>query len=108
MRLSDPATLTVGGEFAVRLRAIGLADGDTFDLPITQTELADATGMSVVHTNRTLQELRARKLIAWKGASLEILNWDELTADGDFDPAYLHLKSGERLQWRTAERGEAS
>lgn len=95
-------------EFAVRLRAIGLVDGYTFDLPITQTELADATGMSVVHTNRTLQELRARKLIAWKGASLEILNWDELATIGDFDPTYLHLNSRKRLQRRTSERGEVS
>jgi CRP-like cAMP-binding protein len=79
-------------ELTVRMRAIGLATADTFDLPITQTELADATGMSIVHTNRSVQELRGRKLIAWKDGKLTILDWDELADVGDFDQTYLHLK----------------
>lgn len=79
-------------ELVVRLRAVGFGEGDRFDVVITQTELADATGMSTVHTNRTLKELRARNLITWKGPALEILDWEALTLLGDFDPSYLHLK----------------
>src|SRR5687767_7870657 len=80
-------------ELVVRLRAIGLADNLVFELPVTQTELADATGLSTVHVNRTLQSLRKQKLIHWKDSQLEVLDWAGLKQAGDFDPAYLHLKT---------------
>src|SRR5215207_3904321 len=51
-------------EVYVRLRAVGLANGQAFEMPITQAELGDATGMSTVHVNRTLQELRRDGLIS--------------------------------------------
>ena len=79
-------------EMAVRMRAVGLADANTCDLPMTQNELADATGMSTVHVNRTLQELRADGLITLKGASLTVLDWNGLKHAGDFDPTYLHFE----------------
>lgn len=78
-------------EMVVRMRAVGLVEGNTCELPMTQNELADATGMSTVHINRTLQELRADALITLKGASLTVLDWDGLKEAGDFDPTYLHL-----------------
>jgi CRP-like cAMP-binding protein len=76
----------------VRLEAVGLVEGGTFNLPITQTELADAIGASTVHVNRVLQELRTDGLIRSKGTQVSILDWEGLKAAGDFDPLYLHLR----------------
>ncbi|MBF9197016.1 Crp/Fnr family transcriptional regulator [Microvirga terrestris] len=79
-------------ELRVRLTMVGLVKDQTFDLPITQTELADAIGASTVHVNRVLQELRADGLIRSKGTQVSILDWERLKAVGDFDPLYLHLR----------------
>ena len=79
-------------ELTLRMRSVGLVDALNFDIPITQSELADATGLSTVHTNRAVQELRARNLITWRGTNLTILDWDKLSAFGDFDQTYLHLR----------------
>ena len=79
-------------EFVVRMRAVGLTEDHTCALPMTQTEFADAMGMTTVHVNRSLQKLRGDGLITLKGASLTVLDWEGLTAAGDFDPTYLHLK----------------
>jgi CRP-like cAMP-binding protein len=79
-------------ELVVRMRAVGLAEDHRCELPMTQMELADATGISTVHVNRTLQELR-RKLITLKGGKLQVLDWLRLKEAGDFDPRYLHLKT---------------
>jgi CRP-like cAMP-binding protein len=81
-------------EAVVRLRAVGLADRDGCDLPITQSEFGDALGLSTVHVNRVLQELRGAGLIVLKGSILSVLDWDGLKAAGDFDPAYLHFEQG--------------
>jgi CRP-like cAMP-binding protein len=78
-------------EVLVRMRAVGLADGQECELPVTQAELGDALGLSTVHVNRSLQELRAASLIELRGGSLTILNWDGLKYAGEFDPTYLHL-----------------
>jgi CRP-like cAMP-binding protein len=78
-------------EMMTKLKAVGLADGVTCDLPITQTELGDALGLSTVHVNRVLQQLRGNNLISWRGRSLRVLDWGGLTEAGDFDPLYLHL-----------------
>jgi CRP-like cAMP-binding protein len=78
-------------EFVIRMRARGLSDGEECELPITQAELGDAMGISTVHVNRTLQELRARGLIRLQGARLKVLDWDGLKELGEFDPTYLHL-----------------
>src|SRR4051794_36996575 len=79
-------------EFYVRLRAVGLTNGDACEFPITQAELADATGLSNVHVNRTLQELRGEGLITLRAGSLTVLDWDRLQEAGEFDPTYLHLE----------------
>ena len=63
-------------EIYVRLRAVGLVDGQAYQLPITQAELGDATGLSTVHVNRTLQELRGNGLITTpKGGRVVIEDW---------------------------------
>jgi CRP-like cAMP-binding protein len=79
-------------ELELRLRAVGLADADRFDMPITQYDLADTVGLSSVHVNRTLQELRRQGLITLSGRSLTILNRPAFQAMADFQPDYLRLR----------------
>jgi CRP-like cAMP-binding protein len=79
-------------ELMVRLRAVGLADDHGCNLPITQAEFADAIGVSNVHVNRVLQEMRANGLIEFNGDRLKVPDWETLKKAGDFDPTYLHLK----------------
>ena len=79
-------------EMVIRMRAVGLAEDHSCDFPITQSEIGDALGLSVVHVNRTLQEIREAGLIVLKGGRLQVLDWDGLKLAGDFDPTYLHLK----------------
>jgi hypothetical protein len=75
----------------VRLECVGLAErGKPLGLPVTQADLADAAGMSAVHLNRTLQQLRNMNLVG-RTAALEIRDWQGLCEVADFDPAYLHL-----------------
>ena len=77
-------------ELAVRLDAVGLVKDNTFHLPLTQQDLASATGMSTVHVNRTLQELRNRRLISWEGRTVRLFDREALERVGDFTPEYLH------------------
>jgi CRP-like cAMP-binding protein len=76
----------------LRMEAVGLTNGNAAALGITQTDLADCLGLSLVHTNRVLQELRAKGLILLKSKTLTILDWKELKRLGEFDPAYLHFR----------------
>jgi len=75
-----------------RMADLGLADGDHFRFPVTQSQLGDALGLSSVHINRTLQELRAEKLIVWNGPVVTIPSLEDLSEAGEFDPSYLRLK----------------
>ncbi|MES2120270.1 MAG: Crp/Fnr family transcriptional regulator [Pseudomonadota bacterium] len=77
-------------ELIVRLEKQGLGSDDAFDFPITQEQLADATGLTAVHTNRTLQGLRREGLIELNSRSLRVLDRDGLREAGDFDELYLH------------------
>ena len=78
-------------EVLVRMRAVGLANAHACELPVTQAELADALGLSTVHVNRSLQELRSKDLITLRGNRLTVEDWDGLKEEGEFDPIYLHL-----------------
>lgn len=78
-------------EIAFRLQVVGLARDLAFQWPLSQAEMADACGISTVHANRVIQELRARDLVEWFGRSVTILNWDGLVSAADFVPGYLHL-----------------
>ncbi|KLK89912.1 Crp/Fnr family transcriptional regulator [Microvirga vignae] len=78
-------------ELLVRLRAVGLAQDHACNLPITQGEFADALGITTVHVNRVLQQMRADGLIELKGDRLKVPDWETLKQVGDFDPIYLHL-----------------
>ena len=77
-------------ELALRLRAIGQCEGETCVFPLTQEQLADATGLTAVHTNRTLQGLRKEGVIQLSSSQLTILDWKALTEAGDFSERYLH------------------
>ena len=79
-------------ELLVRLRVVGLTDGDSYSLPLTQEELADVLGLSIVHVNRVLQRLRSDGLIEWRRSKLIIPAFDRLAAFANFDPKYLHLE----------------
>lgn len=83
-------------EMRCRLAAVDLAPGDAFDFPLTQTELGDTLGLSAVHVNRVLQELRRDGLIAWQGREMRIPDVRALERAALFDPAYLHLGDRDR------------
>ncbi|MGU3539266.1 Crp/Fnr family transcriptional regulator [Methylobacterium sp. A54F] len=78
-------------ELFVRLQTVGLTSGSSCHLPLTQLDLADAMGLSNVHVNRTLQELRAAGLIDLRGKTLCIPDLDALMRASLFNPNYLHL-----------------
>jgi CRP-like cAMP-binding protein len=79
-------------ELRVRLHSVGLVTDTSFELPVTQEEMADTVGISPVHVNRVLQQLRQEDLIVLKGKQLTILDVERLEAFADFDPNYLHLQ----------------
>ena len=83
-------------ELLLRLRAVGLSESDSYELPITQAELADTMGLSTVHVNRSLQKLRSENLITLKNKYLVILDPDRLKEFGGFNPNYLHLPESQR------------
>ena len=80
-------------ELLFRLRVVGMSVGDSYELPLTQNEIADTMGLSAVHVNRVIQRLRKEKLITLKEHSLVILDIARLTSFAGFTPNYLHLKA---------------
>jgi CRP-like cAMP-binding protein len=78
-------------EHFLRMQAVGLAVGYSVQMPITQNELGDTLGLSTVHVNRTLQQLRADRLIALRGKMLTILDLRRLQDIALFNPNYLHF-----------------
>jgi CRP-like cAMP-binding protein len=78
-------------ELFLRLRGVGLTNGNSCELPLTQEQLADASGMTSVHVNRTLMILRELGLIDLKGKMLTIPDLEALQAAALFDGSYLHL-----------------
>ncbi len=83
-------------EMGMRLRAVGQGDGSRFEFPVTQADLADATGMTNVHVNRTLQEMRSDGLLTWTGSEVVIPDWEQLQKAGTFSPDYLFIRPGDR------------
>ena len=83
-------------EMLIRYRVVGETTDDAFPFPLTQEELAQATGMSPVHVNRMLQELRAEGLIELRNRVLTVLEPKRLMKTGQYEPGYLHLIRTER------------
>jgi CRP-like cAMP-binding protein len=79
-------------ELFLRLQAVGLTEGSSFKLPLTQAELGDTLGLSTVHVNRIIQELRAEGLITWRGDTVVIEDWPRLQETAEFDPTFLCLE----------------
>ena len=83
-------------EFALRLKVAGLGNEVGYQLPMTQEQLGDATGLTSVHINRTIKQLEADGLIERVSPrSITIGDWKKLADVGDFDSHYLHLQEGE-------------
>lgn len=83
-------------ELQVRLTAAGMASHGTYDLPLRQSELSEILGLTPVHTNRTLKDLRDKGLLTFKGKTVEVHDWDGLVALAEFDPFYLSLNQRPR------------
>ncbi len=79
-------------ELHLRLQAVGLASGDSFRLPITQADLAECLGLTGVHVNRVLRELRERKLADFRSGTATLLDRTGLAQLAEFDPLYLYLE----------------
>jgi CRP-like cAMP-binding protein len=90
-RDADHRTAHLFCELLVRLQAVGRADENSYELPLTQAELADLLGLSEVHVNRTLQALREADLIVLRSKHLTIPDVERLKAFAQFTPNYLHL-----------------
>ncbi len=80
-------------ELYLRLQAVGQTGDLTFELPLTQTTLGDALGLSTVHVSRLISELRSEGVVAWAGGRIDILDWRRLAEIAEFDPTYLRLQS---------------
>ena len=79
-------------ELYVRLDVVEQTRGDSYDFPLTQRELAECLGLTAVHANRTLQELRRRGLIALENRQVSMLDRSGLESVAEFDPSYLYLE----------------
>ena len=94
-------------EMAVRTVAPARGALDlVFDFPITQTQLADSTGLTPVHVNRMLQSLKRDGLMEARGRGVVCIpDWNKLVAAGEFDPAYLSLDTRPEHRLRIVQAG---
>ena len=79
-------------EMYMRLKRIDMTDGLQFTFPLTQIDLADATGLTPVHANRMLRQLCEQGLVEFRAGVATILDWDGLRSFAEFDPGYLFLE----------------
>jgi CRP-like cAMP-binding protein len=78
-------------ELQLRLSVVGAADEDGYEFPLTQAHVAELLGMTAVHVNRTLQALRAERLVELSGQRLVVPDWKKLAALADFNADFLQL-----------------
>jgi CRP-like cAMP-binding protein len=83
-------------EFGVRLEALGLGDRSSYQFPMTQEQLADVTGLTSVHVNRSLMAMESDGLLTRTQRYVAVADWQRLREVGDFDEAYLHLALADR------------
>jgi len=79
-------------EMNVRLGLVGLAANDSYELALTQIDVAECLGLTAVHVNRTLKVLRERGLVEFRGGVVSITDRPGLERLGEFDPTYLSLE----------------
>lgn len=94
-------------EMAVRMEAANLGTRTSYQLPMTQEQLSDATGMTAVHVNRTLQMLRATGTLSFAHGLVEVFDWDGLKRLADFTEDYL-LMSPDALPRHQPSNGHSS
>lgn len=80
-------------ELTARLQEVGAVHGDSFDCPLTQHDLADALGLTPIHVNRMLRELRERKLVEFRQGHVHILDWNGLAKFAGFEGDYIKRHS---------------
>ena len=78
-------------ELLLRLQVVGRAESNSCEVPFTQEKLADILGISSVHVNRVLKDLRERNLLHLKSRQVSVPDVEKLHAFSGFDPDYLHL-----------------
>ena len=78
-------------ELFVRLQVVKKTRDMSFHLPLSQAELADVLGLSVVHMNRVIGTLRRMNVINWTSHMITILDWERLVGIAEFDPTYLSM-----------------
>ncbi|KLK90491.1 Crp/Fnr family transcriptional regulator [Microvirga vignae] len=83
-------------ELFLRLQTVGLTQEMSFELPLTQAELGDVLGLSTVHVNRIIKELRTKELVTWRGDTVTIEDWLRLQGVAEFDPTFLNLENEPR------------
>jgi CRP-like cAMP-binding protein len=83
-------------ELQERLAVVGLADETGYALNLTQTDLAECLGLTAVHVNRTLKELRERGLVEFRNRRVTIRDLPGLRRVAEFDPGYLYLDAEPR------------
>lgn len=79
-------------ELFLRLEAAGVASKNCFEFPLTQLQLSDALGLSLVHVNKSLQKLRSSRLMDWKNKTVTIMDFESLAEFAEFDSTYLSLR----------------
>lgn len=78
-------------ELSDRVKLGGTDNPDMFYCPITQYQLADALGLTPIHLNRMLRELRESQLVRFRANKVEILNRGRLKAISDYDGEFLNM-----------------
>jgi CRP-like cAMP-binding protein len=76
-------------ELGARLKLVGMGDRRGFDCPLTQYHLADALGLSAVHVNRVLRQLREEGLVTFQKRRVVFNDFERLRDLAGFDTAYL-------------------
>jgi CRP-like cAMP-binding protein len=79
-------------ELRTRLAAVGLVADDQFEFPVTQSDLAEALGLSTVHVNRVIQSFRAQGVLELKRNMIKLKDLERLSLIGGFNDHYLHQK----------------
>ncbi len=97
-------------ELYVRMGNVGLVTDGRMSLPLTQADLGQALGLTPVHVNRMLSQLRGKGLVTFRAFQLRILDLDGLIAAAGFDPGYLHGKRPERTigSWSRPRRNSSA
>ena len=83
-------------EMFVKLEAIGMVEGNSVPLRLTQETIGDSLGLSAVHVNRALMNLRSKDLFTFDGRTLTVHKWDAFAKLAEFDRSYLHLETRKR------------